>query len=148
MSKGMWLGCGIVGAIGVLICAGVVALVSFGVFGLLEFTKPVAQGAEDFLGLLGQGKTAEAYAGAAAGLRATQDEASFTNAVNQLGLSDYSSVSWHSRNRTNQEGTVEGTVTTKKGASFPVTVHVVEEDGKWRVAGLRASGADLTSIKK
>jgi hypothetical protein len=145
MKKGWLIGCGIAGILGVLgLCVGLGILFFGGVFG---FTQPVVDASNDFLSLLGQGKVAEAYTSTADGFRAQQDEASFTAGVKELGLTDYSSVVWHNRTRTNQEGAAEGTVTTKNGSTKPIAIRLVEEGGKWKVAGVRYGGVDLVTIK-
>src|SRR5438034_9759528 len=110
MKKGSLIGCGIAGVLGLGLC---VALGAVFVGGIFALTRPVVDASEQFLALLGQGRFADAYASAAADLRARQDEPSFTAAVQQLGPGDYSSAPWHSRQIENQEGTAEGTVTTK-----------------------------------
>jgi hypothetical protein len=144
MKAGWLIGCGIAGVLGVGLCAGLVALFVVGIFAL---TRPVVDASEQFLALLGRGQIAEAYASAADGLRAQQDEASFTGAVHQLGLTEYSSASWHSREIENQYGTAEGTVTTKSGGTKPVFVRLVWEGGKWAVVGVRYGGVDLMTVK-
>src|SRR5439155_10848313 len=89
----------------------------------------------------------DAYASAADGLRARQDEASFTGAVKQLGLTDYSSAAWHSRQIENQQGTADGTVTTKSGGSKPISVRLVRDGSKWTVVGVQYAGVELLTIK-
>lgn len=144
MKKSWLIGCGVVGILGVGVCVSLVALFVGGIFAL---TRPVVDASEQFLALLGQGKIAEAYASTADGLHAQQDEDSFTGAVKQLGLTEYSSVSWHNRQVENQDGTAEGTVTTKSGDTRPVTIRLVREGGRWAVAGVRYGGLDLLGIK-
>jgi hypothetical protein len=144
MRKGWLIGCGVIGVLGVGLFSGLVVLLIGGVFAL---TRPVVDASEQFLVLLGQGKTAEAYASAADGFRAQQDEASFAAAVKQLGLADYASASWHTRRIENFDGAAEGTVTTKKGVTKPVAVRLVREGGKWAVVGVRYGGVDLVALK-
>jgi hypothetical protein len=131
MKKGWLIGCGIAAVLGVGLCAGAVVLF---VVGILAATKPVVEASEEFLGLLGQGKIAEAYASTASALRAKQDEASFSAAVKQLGLTEYASASWHNRSIVNNDGLAEGTITTKNGSTKPITIRLVNE-GKWKVVG-------------
>ena len=145
MKKGVWIGCGLAALLGVVLCGGLIALIGGGVWSLFALTQPVADGATDFLSLLGQGKTAEAYASAGGVLRAQGDEASFTAAVKQLGLTDYVSASWNNRHLNNQSGSVEGTVTTKSG-SAPAKVDLEFEQGKWRVVGLQYGGRELADL--
>src|SRR5262249_49717206 len=143
MKTGWWIGGGTAGILGMGLCAGLGALFVGGIFAL---TQPVVDASEQFLALLGQGKIAEAYASAADGFRAQQDEATFTGAVKQLGLTDYSAVSWHNRQVENQEGTAEGTVTTKSGGTKPVSIRLVREGGKWTVVGVRYGGVELVTL--
>ncbi len=144
MKKGLLIGCGAASLLGIGLCAGLSALLLSWVFAV---SQPVADASEQFLAQVGQGEVAEAYASASEGFRAEQDEASFTQAVKQLGLTDYSSVSWDSLRVENWEGAVEGTVTTKSGGMYRVSVRLVREGGRWAVAGVRYRGAELAAIK-
>jgi hypothetical protein len=135
MSKGWLIGCGI---------AAVVGLFVGGVFAL---TQPVVDASEQFLDHLGRGQVAAAYADAADGFRAQMDEGAFARAVQTVGLTDYASASWHNRQINNNEGTAEGTVTTKGGDTRPVAVRLVVEGGQWKVVGLRYGGVDVTTVK-
>src|SRR5262245_8448973 len=147
MKKSWLIGCGIAAVLGLAVCAGVGVLVYSGFKGVMAMSQPVVDGAEEFLGLLGQGKIAEAYASTANGFRTQQDKASFTAAVKQLGLTEYASASWNNRQFQNQTGSVEGTVTTKSGGTAPAALQLVNEEGKWKVAGVRYGGVDLVTIK-
>ena len=144
MFKKLLIGCGIAAVLGIGLAVGLGVVL---VRAALAMTQPVVDSSEQFLALLGQGKTAEAYASTAEGFRAQQDETSFTAAVKQLGLIDYSTVSWHSRQFENQEGAVEGTLTTKKSGTRPVAVRLVQEGGTWKVLGVRYGGVDLAALK-
>jgi hypothetical protein len=147
MKKGLLIGCGIAGILGVVLCAGVVALFVSGISGIFRLTQPIVDASNDFLGLVGQGKIVEAYSSTADGFRAQQDEYSFTSAVKQLGLTEYSSASWQNRQFTNNEGSAEGTVTTKGGSTKAVAIRLVYEMGKWKVVGVRYGGVELATIK-
>lgn len=144
MKKPWLIGCGVVGILGVGLFAGLGLLVIGGAFAL---TRPVVDASEQFLALLGEGKFAEAYASAADGFRAQQDEASFTRAVRELGLTDYASVSWHNRQIENKDGTTEGTVTTKGGGTKPVSLRLVWEGGRWAIAAVRYGGIELVTAQ-
>jgi hypothetical protein len=135
---------GVVGGVAVLLAIGLFgSLVVLAVAGIFAVTRPVVDASEQFLGLLGEGKVAEAYDAAGDGLRAQQDEAAFARAVNQLGLLDYSSVTWHNREIQNHEAIAEGTVVTKRGSSKPVFFQLVREGRAWKVVGLRFGGLEL-----
>jgi hypothetical protein len=138
-----------------LIGCGAALVLSFGLFaglgvvfvgGVFALTRPVVDASEEFLSLLGQGKIRDAYASAADGLRARQDERSFTAAVKQLGLTEYSSATWHSRQIENQDGTAEGTVVTKGGGTKSVSIRLVREHGKWAVVAVSYGGIDVATI--
>jgi hypothetical protein len=144
MKKRPLLVVGIAGILGIAALAGLVVLLVGGVFAL---TRPVVDASEQFLALLGQGKIAEAYASTADGFRAQQDAASFAEAVKQLGLADFASVSWHSRQIENQTANADGTVATKSGGTRPVFVRLVREGDRWAVDGLRYGGVELASIR-
>jgi hypothetical protein len=142
--KRKWvIGICIAGFVGTGIVAGSIILLVAGIFAL---TRPVVDASEEFLALLGQGKTAEAYASTAGSFRARHDENSFKRAVEQLGLSEFASVSWHSRQIQNLDGLAEGTVVTREGSSKPVSVQLIREGTRWTVVGLQFGGIDLTSV--
>jgi hypothetical protein len=122
-----------------------VAAVVFAVVGVFALTRPLVDTSERFLMLLGEGKSAEAYALTASDFRAVRDESSFTRAAQELGLTECSSVSWHNRQIQNQEGLAEGTVRTTNGSSKPVLVQLTRENGKWAIVGLSYGGRELAS---
>ncbi len=127
-------GCVIAIVLGLLValsCAGLFALI----WGM---TQPVADASDRFLGLLGEGKFTEAYASSGQALKSAQDEARFTAAVKQMGLDQFASSSWSSRNIENDVGRVKGTLTTKSGGALPLEVVLVKEGGEWRVVGMES----------
>src|SRR5262245_31699970 len=135
-----WIAASVLG-IGLCTAAGVLFVGK-----IFAMTQPVVDASEQFLALLGKGQFAEAFASTAESFRAQQDEAAFTKAVKQLDLFNYSSVSWHSRQIDNQEGTAEGTVINNTGTVKPITVRLIHEGSKWAVVGVRYGGIDLVSI--
>lgn len=141
MRKGILIGFGVVGVLGVGLITAVVLLV----WGIFAATRPVVDASEQFLALLGQGRVAEAYVATADEFRGRQDEGSFTRAVDTSGLTEFASVSWHSRRIDNHDGVAEGSVTTKAGDTRPIAVRLVHEGGKWKVAGVRYRGLELTA---
>jgi hypothetical protein len=99
-----------------------------------------AQEANQFLTLLGDGKVAEAYNSTAAQLRSQQSQQAFADSVRQLGLTDHASSSWSSRKFNNGLVTLEGFITTKTGATIPITMVLVKESGSWRVLSITPGG--------
>jgi hypothetical protein len=147
MKKGWLIGCGVAGVVVLVLCGGLVGLIYYGVTEVFALTKPVVDASDDFLSLLGQGKTAEAYASAASGFRAQMSETDFTAAVKKVGLDDYASASWSNRNINNQEGSVEGAITSKKVGATPAAIRLVYEQGTWKVVSVRYGGVELTDVK-
>jgi hypothetical protein len=128
-------------------CAGFVVVL---VGGVMTATQPVVDASDEFLALLGRGEVAQAYAATSSGFRAQQDEASFTAAVERLGLAGASSPSWHSREikhvNGSGEGLVKGTVRTKDGRTRPIVLRLIEEGGTWKIVGVRFDGVDLERV--
>src|SRR5262245_57548859 len=135
MKKGLLIGCGVAGTLGLLCCGGFAAIF----YTAFALTGPAVTATDDLLALLRDGKTTEAYRSTAKSLQSQQSEAEFTQAVQRLGVTDYASSSWLSRNIENNEATLEGTVTTRGGRSIPLTVKLVKEDGGWKVLSLKGA---------
>ena len=93
-------------------------------------TAPVTEASELFLSRISQAKVGEAYTESASTLRASSTEQEFAAAVSELGLADYQSASWSSRNLQNQTGSVRGTVTTRSGSVIPLAISLVHEGGR------------------
>jgi hypothetical protein len=144
MKKGWLIGCGVAGVLGIAACGGIVALFFGSIF---AFTQPVVDASNEFLGLLGQGNISAAYAMTSAGYQSQNDEAVFADAVKQLGLTDYASSYWNSRKINNNQGSVEGTITTTKGSTKSVSIQLLNEQGKWKIDGLKCEGVELQSLR-
>ena len=144
MRNNRLIGCGLICVLGLGLCIGLGVLLVNRIF---AFTQPVVDASQQFLDLLGQGKITEAYASSADGFRTQQSETSFADAVKQLGLTDFSTVTWQNRQIVNQEGMAEGNVTTRKGETKPIAIRLVQEKGKWAVVGLRYGGVDMATFK-
>lgn len=124
----------------VAVIAAIVALV----FGM---TSGVVKASDEFLALLGSGKVPEAYQSASPSLRVQQAQEAFEKSVKDLGLTDFASSSWSSRGITNDQGYVEGTVTTKSRGAIPLRMDLVKEGGTWRVYSLSAPKAGAAAEK-
>jgi hypothetical protein len=129
MKKGLIIGCIVVPIAGLACLGGIVYFV-------FALTRGAVEGADRFLSLLGQGKTGEAYAATADGFRNQQSEEQFTEAVRKLGLNDFGSSFWTTRNIVNDKATLEGTVSLKSGGSIPLTLQLFKEKGEWKVLEL------------
>ena len=131
--------------IGAGVLGGVVLLCGCGCGGLFfavnQVTKPAVTAAERFLTLLGDGKISEAYASAATLRRNEQSVDDFAAEVKQLGLTEYASASFSSKQVENNTATLEGTIKTKKGGSFPVTIKLFKENDGWHVSSVTSPDA-------
>ncbi len=139
MNKGLVIGCSAAVLLALSCACGGGALLYFG----WTFTSAIPRAADDFLGLLGQGKLTEAYDSAASGLRAQQTPDDFAAEVKRLGLTEYASSSWNNINFVNAQGTVQGTITTKTGGTIPLKIELVNEAGVWRVLSLSGPPAKV-----
>jgi hypothetical protein len=130
----------------VLIIGGVVLILFLACGGMiggmvwwgLSITERAVEGATDFLALVGEGKTGEAYRACSTSFKTTMDEEAFARLVKSTGLKDYASASWSSRSVDNNQATVAGTVTTKRGGRIPITINLIWENEAWRVLALSA----------
>jgi hypothetical protein len=124
----------------VAVIGGIVALV----FGM---TSGVVKASDEFLALLGGGKITEAWQSTSPSFRAQQTQEAFGKTVKDLGLTEFASSSWSSRGFTNDQGYVEGTVTTKSRGSIPLRMDLMKESGTWRVYSLSAPRAGAAEEK-
>lgn len=127
MKKGCLIA--IAGALGLIIILIVLAF---------SLTRGAVRSAEDFLGLIGNGKISAAYESASATLKSQQSLGSFTQSVKGLGLTDYASASWSSRETKNDRAHLEGSVKTRAGGKIPLNMDLVNESGTWKVLYLSA----------
>jgi hypothetical protein len=69
---------------------------------------------------------------------------SFTQSVKDLGLTDFASVSWSSREKKNDRANLEGSVKTRSGGTIPLNVELVKESESWKVIYLSAPQSGVT----
>lgn len=137
-------GCLIALAVGLAGLALIVAII-FLVFGL---TRGAVTAGNEFLGLIGSGKTAAAYESASATLKSQQDVGSFEQVVKNLGLTDFASAFWSSIETKNDRAYLEGSVTTRSGGKIPLTMELVKESGTWKVISLSAPEAGVSAAQR
>jgi hypothetical protein len=133
MKKGCLIA--IASALGLII---IIVLLAFGL------TRGAVKSAEDFLGLIGSGKIVAAYESASATLKSQQTLESFTQSVKDLGLTDFASVSWSSREKKDDRANLEGSVKTRSGGTIPLNVELVKESESWKVIYLSAPQSGVT----
>lgn len=136
---GIGIGCVVLLLIG-LVCAGL-----FGGLAWLGFDmyKDTTGAADAFLGKLGGGDIAGAYQSGATALQQQQTLEEFTAQAKALGLTEYQSAAWTGFNIVNDQGTVDGTMTTKTGGSVPIKVSLIKEGGTWKVSGVTSPVAGV-----
>ena len=116
----------------------IIILLAFGL------TRGAVKAGAEFLGLIGSGKVAAAYEKASATLKSQQTEESFEQAVKNLGLTDFASASWSSRETKNDRAHLEGSVKTRAGGKIPLTMELVKESGTWKVIYLSGPQAGIS----
>jgi len=141
MKKGVaiGIGCSVFLLIG-LACAGLFGGLAWFGFGMY---KETTKAADSFLAQVGSGDVKGAYDSSSATLRQQQTLEQFTSSVKSLGLTEYQSASWTSFNIVNDQGTVEGTMTTKTGGPIPLKVTMIKESGTWRVSGVTSTATGV-----
>jgi hypothetical protein len=115
-----------------------------GIIGLVfRLTSGAADEGETFLKLLAAGKTGDAYERSAQGLKSQQSREAFAESVRTMGLTEYASVSWSSREIQAGQAALEGTVTTRAGGVLPLSMALVQEakPKRWRVFSLEVPRA-------
>jgi hypothetical protein len=127
-------------ALGVAVVLGAAVLIF--VFAL---TRGAVKSADDSLARIGAGKIEAAYQMTSATLRKQQTLASFGEILKDLGLTEFASVFWSSREVKNDRAHLEGSVTTRSGGKIPLTMELVKEAGRWKVIYLSAPRAGVTT---
>src|SRR5258708_2115094 len=130
-------GCLIAIAAGLLLVV-IIILLAFGL------TRGAVKAGDQFLGLIGSGKIADAYESASPTLKSQQTAKSFEQAVKDLGLTDFASASWSSRETKNDRARLEGSVKTRAGGKIPLTMELVKESGAWKVIYISAPQAGVS----
>ena len=120
---------------------GLVVIIILLAFGL---TRGAVKAGNEFLGLIGSGKIAAAYESASSTLKSQQSVGSFEQAVKNLGLTDFASASWSSRETKNDRARLEGSVKTRSVGKIPLTMELAKESGTWKVIYLSAPQAGVS----
>jgi hypothetical protein len=120
----------------------IIILLAFGL------TRGAVKAADEFLGLIGSGKIAAAYDSASSILKSQQRVGSFEQAVKNLGLTDFASSSWSSRETKNDRARLEGSVKTRSGGKIPLTMELVKESGTWKVIYISAAEAGVSTEQR
>ncbi len=104
---------------------------------VFSLTAGVTGGADDFFKLVKSGDYKAAYQSTSKEFQKATSEEQFNDFLNQTTMVKFDHAEWTSRSVQNNLGNVEGTVVTTDKAVVPVTMDLVNEDGKWKVLNLR-----------
>lgn len=127
--------------IGIGVAAGLLALVVLIAF---TATSGLPAAADDFFGLIRDGKIDEAYRATAAEFRASTSEETFAAFLATTAIGDYEDASWSSRSIENRLGKLSGTIGIKGGGRIPLDLTLVKEEGAWKLLSLQKAEAGLT----
>jgi len=123
------LGVGGVVVVGLLLFKGISSIGA----GLIDAT-------DSFLLAAHNGDYARAQTYLSESYRASNNEAALRTFMKTSLLENYASSSWNSRRITNNQGYLEGSVTTTTGGVIPMKVELVDENG-WKIVSMSTSTA-------
>ena len=103
----------------------------------------MTKAADQFFSLIQQQKTGEAYQRTAQAFRSSTTLDQFKSFVEQAGLSQYKSSSWNSRSIENDQGTLEGSITSTSGETLPLKIYLVKENNEWKILRLEQPQAGI-----
>jgi hypothetical protein len=113
-------------------------------------TSGGADAANTFLSHVGNGRYEAAYRATAPQFRAQHSVKSFRATMRRYGLDRYKSATWNSREITDGQITLTGTILTREGQRIPATIILIESQDKWMVYSLRlgAPGVTTTDVSR
>jgi len=65
--------------------------------------------------------------------------------LNGSTLSDFTDASWPTRSMQNNQGELEGTITTSDGGTVPLSISFVQENENWKILSINLSQAGLST---
>lgn len=98
--------------------------------------EAVKAAADEFLQLLAKDKLHDAYRSTTREFRAGTDEIAFTALVTDLDLANFAERHWKELDYANPGYRLDGFITTKADRVVPVVIHMIEEDGVYKVRSL------------
>ena len=99
--------------------------------------------ANAFFSQLSGGKIREAYESAAFVFQAEQTLPHFEATVKDLGLADYSAITWTRRVVTGEkEASLDGEITRRDGSKIPLAITLVRDAGKWKIYALHTGASN------
>src|SRR5204863_319413 len=123
-------------AIVAMVAALMLALAGCGLFGGAD----PQDAANTFFQLLSSGKTREAYDSTAFTFQAAQSFQGFEQTAHELGIADYSAITWTRRVANPKEASLDGEITRKDGSKVPIAITLVKQAGDWKLYALHTPG--------
>ncbi len=122
------------GCCGCLLLSGLLAALGGGMMYLT--TKPPADAAHSALSQLSYGDTDQVYAELADSLRASMTLEDFKAMIQtHPGLADFKDATfWNRKVMNDNRAMLSGVLTTNSGSREPITIELVKQGGRWRVA--------------
>lgn len=106
-------------------------------------TNGIADSADKFFTLIKDNKTQDAYDSTAKEFQAATTYAQFTAFLDKSSMGKYMSGMWSSRSIENNQGSLEGSITTSDKGVIPVQINLVNEEGKWKILNLKPVSGGL-----
>lgn len=124
----------------VIVLVGFLALGgSIGLF-VYRLTQPPADAGTAFLRQIATAGSDAAYATTSQAFQADVPKARLAELAQRFGLTQFDDASWTSRNIEGSIAHISGTVTLKSGATLPMEMTLVKENGTWLVTGFKVLG--------
>ncbi|MCB0354938.1 MAG: hypothetical protein KDD64_15500 [Bdellovibrionales bacterium] len=121
-----------------------IVLIGIAVGAALYFTAGLVDVGDQFVTQIEGGQVQEAYDSLSEGFKSTTTQDEFVRFLSQSGIVNVGSVEWGARSIHNDQGELEGTVTTKLGAAIPLKFLFIRENGSWKILGIRKAAAGLS----
>ncbi len=103
----------------------------------------MAEPANKFFGLVGNGNLQTAYNSTAGIFRKTTSFQEFEAFMKGNGLIAYKSANWRSVSFKNQTGKIEGSITLKDGTTVPINITLVKEGDSWQISNIQLTGGGV-----
>lgn len=143
--KGMVILLVVLGAV-LLLC---VAPCGIGGYWLFQQTKAVIDLAEGFMGKVGSGDIAGAYAQTSPTFKTRYTQEQFGDNMKKARLTEYQSMAWSNTQSSTQNnsgsGEMKGTATLKDGTTVPVTLKITFDGKSWSIDDVITTGGGTTT---
>ncbi len=130
----------------ILIALGILAVVvTLIIVAVFQMTSGIADVANNFFAEIKAGNIDLAYDSyLSEEFKAATSKDGLKSFLNGSMLSDYADATWPSRSMENNQGQLEGTITTSSGGTVPLAITFVSENEEWKILSIKLSQAGLT----